>query len=46
MNANENTRTSEPEDVIELGAASVETKGQAGITENFGRVPTDGISDA
>lgn len=46
MNTNENARTNAPEEVIVLGVASVETKGQAGITENFGLVPTDGISDA
>lgn len=46
MNTNENIRTNTPEDVIELGVASVETKGMAGITENFGLVPLDGISDA
>jgi len=46
MNTNENIRTNASEDVIVLGVASVETKGMAGITENFGLVPVDGISDA
>jgi len=46
MNTNENICTNAPDDVIELGVASVETKGMAGITENFGLVPLDGISDA
>lgn len=46
MNTNENIRTNASEDVIVLGAVSVETKGMAGITENFGLVPVDGISDA
>lgn len=46
MNTNENIRNDAQDDVIELGVASVETKGLAGITENFGAVPMDGISDA
>jgi len=46
MNTNENVRTNTPEDVIELGVASVETKGLSGITENFGAVPFEGISEA
>lgn len=46
MNTNENNRSNpQEEDVIVLGVASVETKGQAGITENFGVLPLDGISD-
>lgn len=45
MNTNENDRSNPQEDVIVLGVASVETKGQAGITENFGVLPLDGISD-
>ncbi|WP_140725807.1 benenodin family lasso peptide [Pseudomonas sp. Hp2] len=45
MNTNENNRSNPQEDVIVLGVASVETKGQAGITENFGVLPLDGISD-
>lgn len=36
MNTNENIRTNAPEDVVELGVASVETKGQAGINESTG----------
>lgn len=46
MDTNDNARTNAPEEVIVLGVASIETKGQAGITENFGMVPSDGISDA
>ncbi|MGV8932167.1 MAG: benenodin family lasso peptide [Luteimonas sp.] len=46
MNTKENTHTDVQEDVIELGVASEETKGMAGITENFGVLPVDGISDA
>ena len=46
MNTNENIRTNPSEDVIELGVASVETQGLSGITENFGAVPIDGISNA
>lgn len=46
MKTNEDTRINEQEDIIELGVASVETKGLSGITENFGAVPMDGISDA
>ncbi|MCD7097840.1 benenodin family lasso peptide [Stenotrophomonas sp. MMGLT7] len=46
MDTNQNTRTNTAEDLIVLGVASVETKGQMGITENFGAVPLDGISDA
>ncbi|NYE30383.1 hypothetical protein HDE78_003352 [Rhodanobacter sp. K2T2] len=46
MNTNEKIRNDTSEDVIELGVASVETKGMAGITENFGLVPIDGISEA
>lgn len=33
MNTNENIRNDTPEDVIELGVASVETKGPKGIME-------------
>jgi hypothetical protein len=46
MNTNENIRNDASEDVIELGVASVETKGLSGITENFGAVPVGGISEA
>lgn len=46
MNTNENIRNNAQDDVIELGVASVETKGPAGITENFGEAPLNGISDA
>lgn len=46
METNESTTSNAPEDVIELGVASIETKGMAGITENFGVLPLDGISDA
>ncbi|MBS7456839.1 benenodin family lasso peptide [Coralloluteibacterium stylophorae] len=46
MNANDNAREQVPQDVIELGVASIETKGMAGITENFGVLPLEGISEA
>lgn len=46
MNANDNAREQVPQDVIELGVASIETKGTAGITENFGVLPLEGISEA
>lgn len=36
MNTNENTRINAPEDIIVLGVASVETKGQPGL-------PTEGV---
>lgn len=36
MNTNENIRTNPPEDVIELGVASIETKGGAGPSEAGG----------
>ncbi|TAL84691.1 MAG: benenodin family lasso peptide [Rhodanobacter sp.] len=36
MNTNENIRTDTQEDVIELGVASVETKGQGGNIEPTG----------
>jgi hypothetical protein len=47
MNTNENIRTSASEDVIELGVASVETKGSSGFTEGGGTgLPvTPGISE-
>lgn len=40
MDTNENMRNDAPEDVIELGVASVETKGGGGK----GEVPGTGIS--
>ena len=46
MNTNENIRNGTSEDVIELGIASVETKGGRGNIENLGDTPSDGISDA
>lgn len=46
MDTNENTRSSVAEELIVLGVASVETKGQMGITENFGAAPLDGLSEA
>lgn len=46
MSTTDNTRTHVQDDVIELGVASVETQGMAGITENFGVLPQEGISDA
>ena len=46
MDTNEKTGKSPAEDLIVLGVASVETRGQMGITENFGAVPLDGLSEA
>jgi len=37
MNTNENIRNDTPEDVIVLGVASVETKGEFGVTEGGGQ---------
>ena len=46
MNTNENIRTNTPEDVIELGVASVETKGTgAPLNEVIGRFGEVGISE-
>jgi hypothetical protein len=47
MKANDNIRTNLPEDVIELGVASIETKGSSGFTEGAGTgLPvTPGISE-
>lgn len=36
MNTNENIRTNAPEEIIELGVASVETKGLFGTGEPMG----------
>lgn len=38
MSTNENIRNNTPEDVIELGVASIETKGPAGPTEQGGGI--------
>ena len=46
MNANEDIRNDMPEEIIELGVASIETKGTGGFIENLGNNPLDGISDA
>ena len=46
MNTNESIRTNAPEDVIELGVASIETKGNGGFIEALGDDPLSGISDA
>jgi len=46
MNTNENISNDSQEELIELGVASVETKGGTGYIENFGDTPLDGISDA
>ncbi len=46
MNTNENILNDAPEDVIVLGVASVETKGDGGIPENWGKARLDGISAA
>jgi len=46
MNTNENIRNDASEDVIELGVASVETRGGPNNTEPFGGGPaTAGISE-
>lgn len=46
MNRSEDGRITEPEDVIELGVASVETKGGPGIpNEDVGRQPMTGLSE-
>jgi hypothetical protein len=46
MNTNENIRNDAPDDVIELGVASIETKGSGEGNEPFGGEPLGGISDA
>ncbi len=46
MNTNENIRNNAQDDVIELGVASIETKGPGGAIESFGGAPLGGISDA
>jgi len=46
MNTNENIRNNAQDDVIELGVASVETKGNGGFIEALGDDPLAGISDA
>lgn len=48
MNTNENVRNETPEDVIELGVASVETKGPSGVIEpdmGHGGTMIPGISE-
>ncbi len=47
MDTNESSRANAPEDVIELGIASVETKGETGPSEGAGDgVPfSPGISE-
>lgn len=47
MNTNENIRNDTPEDVILLGAASIETKGAGGGTElgGHGQPVIPGISE-
>jgi hypothetical protein len=45
MNTNENIRTNAPEDVIELGVASVETQGPFGTIEPIGLDVMPGISE-
>ncbi|MEO9216656.1 MAG: benenodin family lasso peptide [Rhodanobacter sp.] len=44
MNTNENIRNETPEDVIELGVASVETHGGPLMNEVIGGFTTSGIS--
>ncbi|SFK49929.1 hypothetical protein SAMN05192579_103211 [Rhodanobacter glycinis] len=46
MDTNENIRSNAQDEVIELGVASVETKGPGGFIENFGGSPLGGISEA
>lgn len=45
MNSNENSRTEALEDVVMLGVASIETKGELIGVEFMGDDPTQGISD-
>lgn len=45
MNTNDNTCNNAPEDVIELGVASVETKGPFGTIEPIGLDVMPGISN-
>lgn len=45
MKTNENIRNETPEDVIELGVASIETKGGTFNTEGLGGQPILGISE-
>jgi len=46
MNTNENIRNDTSDDVIELGVASIETKGNGGFIEALGDDPLSGISEA
>lgn len=45
MNTNENIRTNALEDVIVLGVASIETRGNVGLGEAIGGPTTPGISE-
>lgn len=45
MDTNENTRNNMPDDIIELGVASVETLGPGGIIEPTGLDVMPGISE-
>jgi len=45
MNTNENIRNNTPEDVVELGVASVETQGPGGVIEPTGLNVMPGISE-
>ena len=45
MNTNENIRNDTQDDVIELGVASVETKGGPFTGEDVGGIKASGISD-
>lgn len=45
MNTNENTRTNAPEDIIVLGVASVETKGDLNRQESVGGSIPMGLVD-
>ena len=45
MNTNENIRNNTPEDVVELGVASVETQGPTGSAEPNGGPINPGISE-
>ncbi|WP_158755064.1 benenodin family lasso peptide [Dyella sp. S184] len=45
MNTNENILNNTPEDVVELGVASVETQGPGGVIEPTGLNVMPGISE-
>ncbi|TAA23307.1 MULTISPECIES: benenodin family lasso peptide [Pseudoxanthomonas] len=45
MDTNEHVRDTAPADIIELGVASVETRGSVGANEPIGGHPGPGISE-